>query len=130
MTASHLGVTRLTNRPVFRAARSPQLLVAPVGDVGAQQIGAFRQRRPVVECGAAGHAQVKAGRALIRLQAHHEAGRGALVALHQPTDLAVDCSRIERLLGAGDPPGEALECNLDPPAEPVVHRLLFAAAIG
>ncbi len=36
----------------------PQLLIAPVGDVGAQQIGAFR-RGPVVECGIAGHAQAQ-----------------------------------------------------------------------
>src|SRR5439155_4066572 len=39
----------------------PQLFVAPIGDVRAQEIGALRKRSPVVERGIAGNLQTQAG---------------------------------------------------------------------
>lgn len=50
----------------------------------------------------------------IGLQPHHEAGGDALIALHQPADLAVHRGRIERLLRPCDAPGQAFERGLDP----------------
>ena len=44
----------------------PELPIAPIGDVRAQQIGAFRERGPVVERGVVGNAEAKARGAAIR----------------------------------------------------------------
>lgn len=45
-------------------------------------------------------------------------------------DLPVYLRRIEPFLCAGDTGGQAFECCIDPPAELVVHGLLFAAPVG
>ena len=74
----------------------PELLIAPVGDVRAQQIGAFRERRPVVEGGVAVDVEAEARRAAVRLQCDREAGGGALVLLQDAADLPVHLRRIDR----------------------------------
>src|SRR5580692_7626664 len=59
----------------------PQLLIAPITDVGAQQIGALRERGPVVEGGVVSHADAETCRAAVRLQRNGKACRGTLVLL-------------------------------------------------
>src|SRR5215472_2622338 len=67
--------------------RFPELLIGPIGDVRAQQIGALRERGPVIEGGIESHEEVETCRAAIRLQGDSEAGRGALVLLQDAADL-------------------------------------------
>lgn len=85
---------------------SPQLLVAPVLDVGAQHVGAFGDSGPLVEGFAALGVQAQAGRTVGDLQGDVEAGGRALVALEEAADLAVDRVGIEPLARALDAPGE------------------------
>src|SRR5271170_7912731 len=105
-------------------------MVAPIADVRAQEIGALRERGPVVERGVVIDAQAEAGRAAVRLQDDREASGGALVLLEDAADLSIHSRRIERFLGARKASRDAFERLLDPPAELVVHRLLFAASLG
>src|SRR5271157_3170772 len=105
-------------------------MVAPIADVRAQEIGALRERGPVVERGVVIDAQAEARRAAVRLQDDREASGGALVLLEDAADLSIHSRRIERFLGARKASREAFERLLDPPAELVVHRLLFAAPVG
>src|SRR5438132_4774882 len=76
----------------------PELLIAPIGDVRAQQVGALRERGPVVECGVVSDAEAETSRAAIRLQRDCEAGGGTLVWLQDAADLPVDGRRIEPFL--------------------------------
>ncbi len=75
-------------------------------------------------------AEAEARRAAVRLQDDREAGGGALVLLEDAADLSIHSRRIERFLGARKASREAFERLLDPPAELVVHRLVFAASVG
>ena len=59
----------------------PELLVAPIADVRAQEIGALRERGPIIERGVVIDAEAKARRAAVRLQDDREAGGSALVLL-------------------------------------------------
>ena len=59
----------------------PQLLVAPVSDVGAQQVGAFGQRRSEIETLVHRNLEHAAGGVIGVLQFDREACRGALIAL-------------------------------------------------
>ena len=68
----------------------PELLIAPIADVRAQQISALRERGPVVEQALRADVQTEAGRAAVRLAARCEAGGGALVLLQDAADLPVD----------------------------------------
>ena len=70
----------------------PELLIAPIGDVRAQQIGALRERGPVVECDVANDLQAQACRTAVRLQRDCEAAGGALVLLEDAADLPVQRS--------------------------------------
>ena len=74
--------------------------------------------------------EAEACRAAVRLQRDGEAGGGALVLLQDAADLPVHRRRIEALLRTRDARGQAFERRFDPPAELVVHGLLFAAPIG
>ena len=73
----------------------PQLFIAPIGDVRAQEISPLRERGPVIERGIAGNLQAEAGRAAVRRQLHGEAGCGPLVLLQDAADLPVHQRRIE-----------------------------------
>ena len=108
----------------------PQLLVAPIGDVGAQQIGSLGQGGPVVEGGVDFDFEAEPGRATVLRQARLEAPGGALVLLQDAADLPVDLPAIEALLGTGDAGRQAFERRFDPLAELIVHGLLFAAPIS
>ena len=108
----------------------PELLVAPIADVRAQEIGALRERGPIIERGVVIDAEAKARRAALRLQDDREAGGGALVLLEDASDLSIHSRRVERFLGARKASREAFERLLDPPTELVVHRMLFAAPVG
>jgi hypothetical protein len=81
----------------------PQLSVAPIADVRAQEIGALRERSPIVERGVAGDAEAQARRAGVGLQGDGEAGSGALVGLQDAADLLVHSRLIEPLLRVRDP---------------------------
>src|SRR5271165_4173031 len=105
-------------------------MVAPIADVRAQEIGALRERGPVVERGVVIDAQAEARRAAVRLQDDREASGGALVLLEDAADLSIHSRRIERFLGARKASRDAFERLLDPPTELVVHRMLFAASVG
>jgi hypothetical protein len=107
----------------------PELLIAPIGDVRAQKIGALRERGPVVERGVASHGEAKACRTIVRLQRNCKAGGGPLVLLQDTADLPVHLCRIEALLRPGDAGAKAFERLFDPPAELVMHRPFFAAPI-
>ena len=78
----------------------PQLLIATIADVRAQEIGALRERGPIVERGVVTDAEAKARRAGVGLQDDGEAGGGARVLLENASDLPIDRRRIERLIGA------------------------------
>ena len=78
----------------------PELLVAPIADVRAQEIGALRERGPIIERGVVIDAEAKARRAAVRLQDDREAGGGALVLLEDASDLSIHSRRVERFLGA------------------------------
>ena len=108
----------------------PELLVAPIADVRAQEIGALRERGPIIERGVVIDAEAKARRAAVKLQDDREAGGGALVLLEDASDLSIHSRRVERFLGARKASREAFERLLDPPTELVVHRMLFAAPVG
>jgi len=73
----------------------PELLIAPIGDVRAQQIGALRERGPIVEGGVMIGPETQACRAAVRLQRDGEAGGGTLVLLQDAADLPVHRRRIE-----------------------------------
>src|SRR5258705_8375271 len=55
---------------------------------------------------------------------------GSLVLLQDATDLPVHHRRIDASLRTRNARGQAFERRFDPPAELVVHGLLFAAPIG
>src|SRR6187402_3415730 len=76
----------------------PQLLVAPVLDVGAQHVGAFGDGGPRVEGFAALDVQAQAGRTVGGLQGDVEAGGGALVALEEAADSRGVTSALRRLI--------------------------------
>ena len=80
----------------------PQLFVAPIGDVRAQEIGTLRERGPVIERSVAADLEAEAGRAAVRCQFHGEAGGSPLVPLQDTADLPVHQRRIEAPLRAGD----------------------------
>src|SRR5262249_2768936 len=65
----------------------PQLFIVPIGDVRAQEIGALRERGPIVERGVVSDMEAEAGRASIRLQRYGEAGSGTLILLQDTADL-------------------------------------------
>lgn len=73
----------------------PELLIAPIGDVGAQGITAFGKGRPIVEGGVASKRQTELRRTLHWLQGDGEAGCSALVLLQDTSDLPVHLCRIE-----------------------------------
>ena len=75
----------------------PQLSVAPIVDIRAQEIGTLREGGPIVERGVAIDAKAKARRAGVGLKGDDEAGGGALVGLQDAADLPVDRSPIEPL---------------------------------
>ena len=108
----------------------PELPIAPVGDVRAQEIGAFRERGPMIERGAVIDAEAEARRAAVWLQRNCEAGGGTLVLLQDAADLPVHRRRVEPLLRTSDASGQAFERRFNPPAELVMHGLFFAAPIG
>src|SRR5437868_13559853 len=107
----------------------PELLIAPINDVRAQEIGTFRECGPVIKRVVAGDAQAKAGGAGIGFQRNCEARGGALVLLQDAADLAVHRRRVAALLWTSDARGQAFERRGDAAAELVVHRLLLAAPI-
>src|SRR4029079_15435058 len=72
----------------------PELLIAPVGDVRAQQIGALRERGPIVEGGVVIGPETEACRAAVRLQRDGEAGGGTLVLLQDAADLPVHRRKV------------------------------------
>ncbi len=74
----------------------PELSVAPISDIRAQEIGALRERGPIVERSVASDVEPKARRAGVGLQGDREAGGGSLVALEDAADLPVHSRRIER----------------------------------
>ena len=76
----------------------PQLLVAPIADVRAQEIGALRERGPIVERRVVTDAEAEARRAGVGLQHDGEAGGGALALLENASDLPIHRRRIERFL--------------------------------
>src|SRR6266702_5210214 len=76
----------------------PELLIAPIGDVRAQQIGTLRKRGPVVERGVADNGQAETSRAVVRLQRDCKAGGSTLVLLQDAADLPVHRRRIEPFL--------------------------------
>src|SRR3979411_20576 len=108
----------------------PELLIAPIGDVRAQEIGTLRKRGPVVECGVAGNGKAETCRAAVRLQRDCKASGSTLVLLQDAADLPVHRRWIEPFLRAADASGQAFERLFDPPAELVVHGPFFAAPIG
>jgi hypothetical protein len=84
----------------------PQLVIAPVVDVGAQQIGALRKRSPVVEGSVYFDLETEPHRAAILNQVHLEALSGTLVLLQDAADPSVDLLAIETLWsGRSEPPG-------------------------
>ena len=105
----------------------PQLLVAPVLDVGAQHVGAFRDGGPIVEGVIDLDMQAKAGRTVGRLQGDLEASSRALVAPQDAADLAVDLGGLEPFGRILDARAELGQRRFDAAAELVVHGLPFAA---
>src|SRR5271154_6537150 len=108
----------------------PELLIAPIRDVRAQEIGTFRECGPVIKRVVAGDAQAKAGGAGIGFQRNCEARGGTLVLLQDAADLPVHRRRVEALLRTSGASSQAFERRGDAAAELVVHRLLLAAPIG
>src|SRR5258708_17810609 len=98
----------------------PQLLIAPIADVRAQEIGALREGGPVVERGIVNDAKADTSGAAIRLQRDREAGSGALVLLQDAADLAVHHRRIDTLLWTRHARSQPFERLFDPPADFVV----------
>jgi hypothetical protein len=78
----------------------PELSIAPIADVGTQEIGALRERGPVVEGVIVNDAKAETRRAAIRLQRDREAGGGSLVLLQDAADLPLHRRRIDALLCA------------------------------
>jgi hypothetical protein len=107
----------------------PEPTIAPILDVGAQEVGAFRERGPVVEGCVASDAEAKACLRAVRLELDFEAGGGTLV-LQDAADLPVHRRGVEPFPRVSDEGREALERFGDPLAELLVHRLLFGKHLG
>jgi hypothetical protein len=61
----------------------PELFIAPVGDVRAQQIGAFRHIGPLIERSTRLDFQAEAGRTVLFFEMHQETRSGTLVLLQR-----------------------------------------------
>jgi len=108
----------------------PELLIAPIVDIRTQQIGALRDRGPVVEGVVVNDAKAETRGTAIRRQRDCEACGGSLVLLLDAANLPVHNCRIDTLLRTSQARSQALERFFDPLAELVVHGLLFTAPIG
>ena len=82
----------------LRQLSFPELPIAPILDVRSQEIGAFRERRPVVERRIEIDVEAKPCWTATWLQYDCETRSGALVLLQDTTDLPVHRCRIEPLL--------------------------------
>ena len=104
-------------------------MIAPIRDVGTQQMGRFRERGPLAESSVAGYPQAKAGRICGGHQRHLAAGGGALALLQDAADLPLHRCRIGAFVGAADTGGQAGERRFDPPAELPVDGPLFSPPV-
>ena len=110
----------------------PELSVAPIGDVRAQQIGAFRQRGPIVErrrCDRRAGESPPGSRPVSKRDRRSGRRRAGFAAGCGRSGDSL-CAASSGFLRARDASGEAFERRLDPPTELLVHRLLFAAPVG
>lgn len=106
----------------------PHPLVAPVGDVGPQDICPLGQGRPVVEGRLGVDLQPQAGRRGRWFGTNMEACRGTLVVPRDPSDLAIDPCLARGPSRGPDTIGQPCQRLCDAAREIRVRRLLPAAA--
>jgi hypothetical protein len=103
---------------------APQLFRAPIGHVGAQDVGALGELRPLAPLLLEAPAEPQARRTLgVLPDLDPEGAGGAPVALQHPADLPLHLGEVGGLARLLEPTAERLQ------SEALVHRLLLGLAI-